>query len=176
MLILLVGLTSSGKTTVAKILEEKGFSIVCTGDVIRDEIKSRGMVYSIKNDREMAKWFHDEGEELIIERIAHKLRGDNVVIDGIRSAEMLEKIEQITGNKPVILLIFSDFKKRFCRECERKKFPGFTKEDMKKRDDSHMDIGTKYLIERADYTIDNTNLTKDELKEKLEKILENINI
>ena len=65
---------------------------------------------------------------------------------------------------------------RFQRECERKKFTGFTKEDIENRDRVHLNIGSKELIERADYVIDNTNLTKEQLKQELKRILKNTKI
>jgi dephospho-CoA kinase len=171
MLILLVGLTSSGKSTAAKILEEMGFSVVCTGDVIREEVKNRGLEYNKENDVKISEWFNEHGEELVVERLSNKLKGDKMVIDGMRSPEMLEKLEEITGKGPIIINIKADVDSRFRRERKRKKFYGFTKEDMQRRDDAHMNIGTRELIEKSDYTIDNTNLTKEELKKEIKRIL-----
>lgn len=171
MLVLLVGLTSSGKSTAARILGEMGFSVACSGDVIREEICKRGLPYTKENDVKMCQWFNRQGEGLVVERLLHKLKGNKMAIDGIRSPEMLYKLEEITGQKPVIVAIKANFKSRYFRECERKKFSDISKESMKKRDQAHLDIGTKRLMEMADYTIDNSSLTKDQLRAEMIKIV-----
>ncbi len=176
MLILLVGLTSSGKSTAAEILREMGFSVASTGDVIREEIRNRGLEYDKKNDLEVSKWFNEGREELVVRRLLHMLSGKRMALDGIRSPEMLEKLEETAGERPVIVAIKADFDSRFRRECERKKFVGFTREDMRKRDNTHLGMGTRELMEKADFTIDNTNLTKEELRRELKGIVESTNI
>src|SRR4030042_1555446 len=138
MLVLLVGLTSSGKSTAAKILEEMGFSVACSGDVIREEIRKRGLPYTKENDVKICQWFNEQGEELVVERLLHRLKGDKIAIDGIRSPKMLGKLKKITGQKPVIVAIKADFKSRYSRECERRKFSEINKESMKKRDQAHI--------------------------------------
>ena len=177
MLILLVGLTSSGKSTAADILSEMGFSVASTGDVIRDEIKNRGWQYNKENDVRVSRWFNEEaGEKEVIKRLRSNLQGDKKVIDGIRSHEMLEKLVEYFGENPVIIAIRADSESRYLRECERKKFTGFTREDMEKRDDAHLKMGTGEMMKMADYTIDNTSLTKEELRKELKSILDDINI
>ena len=177
MLILLVGLTSSGKSTAAGVLRDMGFSVASTGDVIRDEIKKRGMEYNKENDVKISRWFNEvAGEKEVIRRLNEKLVGDKKAIDGIRSPEMVPKLSEIFGERPVILAIKADRDSRYRRECERKKFTDFSREDMDRRDLAHINMGTEKLIEMADYAIDNTCLTKDELRERLKDIVENINI
>jgi len=171
MLILLVGLPSSGKTTAAQILKEMGFSVISSGDIIREEVKKRGLPYTIENDTKIRKWFHEEGREaLLLKRLLERARGENLVWDGPRSTEYLEELKEKMG-KPVIIAIKSDFKSRFKRDLEKNRFPDLTKERMEKRDKQQLDTGISELMERADHVIDNTNLTKEELKKKIEKIL-----
>jgi dephospho-CoA kinase len=177
MLILLVGLPSSGKTTAAKILEEMGFQILSSGDVIRDEIKSRGLNYTIENDKKITQWFHEEGREaLLLDRVLARAKSDKLVWDGPRSTEQLENIKERTSKKPVIIAIKSDFQSRFRRDLGKNRFSGLTAEDMKRRDEQHLDIGTRELMERADFTIDNSSLTKEELRQELERILEDMGL
>ncbi|MCK4635016.1 MAG: AAA family ATPase [Candidatus Aenigmarchaeota archaeon] len=177
MLILIVGMPSSGKTTAAQIFEEMGFSVASTGDIVREEIKSRDLSYTKENDREVADWFHEEGREtLVIERLLSKLKGKNKVIEGLRDPKQMERLENKTGKRPVIIAIESSFESRLKRELAKKRFPDMTREDLEKRDQAELRLGEGELIGKADYTIDNTNLTKEELKEELKKILEDINI
>lgn len=174
MLILLVGLTSSGKSTAAEILEEMSFQVLSTGDVIREEIKNRGLPYTRENDVKISQWFNEQGEEKVIERLTDKLRKQKVVIDGIRTIENVRKLEEVTGQKPVIVAIKADFELRYSRECERKKFSDENRDFIKERDKVHLDMGTRKLMENADFVIDNTSLTKEQLRKELEKILDDI--
>lgn len=177
MLILIVGMPSSGKTTAAQIFEDIGFSIASTGDIVREEIKNRDLPYTKENDREVADWFHEGGREaLVIERLLDKVKGDKTVIEGLRSDEQLHKLEENTEKVPVIIAIKASFESRLERELAKKRFPDMTRKDLEKRDMAELRLGEGELIEKADYTIDNTNLTKEELKEELKKILEDINI
>jgi len=173
MLILIVGMPSSGKTTAAQIFEEMGFSVASTGDIVREEIKSRDLPYTKENDREVADWFHEgDREALVIERLLDKVKGDKIVIEGLRSDEQLYKLEEKTEKVPVIIAIKASFESRLKRELAKKRFTDMTREDLEKRDMAEMRLGEGELMEKANYIIDNTNLTKEELK----KILEDINI
>ena len=95
MLILIVGMPSSGKTTAARILGEMGFSVASTGDVIREEIKRRGLPYTKENDRKVADWFHEEGrEKIVIDRLLKKVSGEKIVIEGLRDPKQLKELER----------------------------------------------------------------------------------
>lgn len=170
MLILLVGLPSSGKTTAARIMEKMGFQVVSSGDVVREEIEARGLPYTVENDIKITRWFHEGREDLLLKRLITRSKSDRMVWDGPRSIEQLESLKKM-GESPVIIAIRSDFDSRLIREMRRNRFTRFTDEDMKKRDEQHVNMGTKELMERADYTIDNTSLTKEELASEIRKIL-----
>ena len=177
MLILIVGMPSSGKTTAAKMLEEMGFSVASTGDVIREEIKRRGLPYTKENDRKVADWFHEEGrEKIVIARLRSKLKGEKKAIDGLRDPKQLKELERKTGKRPVIIAIESGFESRVKRELAKKRFSDITEEDLEKRDQAELKLGEGELIKKANYVIDNTNLTTEELKEEIEKILKDIKI
>jgi len=177
MLILIVGMPSSGKTTAAKMLEEMGFSVASTGDVIREEIKRRGLPYTKENDRKVADWFHEEGrEKIVIARLLSKLKGEKKAIDGLRDPKQLKELERKTGKRPVIIAIESGFESRVKRELAKKRFSDITEEDLEKRDQAELKLGEGELIKKANYVIDNTNLTTEELKEEIEKILKDIKI
>ena len=177
MLILIVGMPSSGKTTAAQILGKMGFSVASTGDVIREEIKRRGLPYTKENDRKVADWFHEEGrEKIVIDRLLKKVSGEKIVIEGLRDPKQLKELERRTGKKPVIIAIKSSFESRLKRELAKRRFLDETEEDLRKRDEAELRLGEGELIKMADYAIDNTNLTKEELKKKLKKILQTIKI
>ncbi len=175
MIIILVGLPSSGKSFAAEMLGRMGFYTVSSGDIIREEIRQRGMEYSKETDRKMADWFYKEGREpLIVERLLEKAES-NLVIEGLRSVEDIEELKR-RNKKFVIIAIESSFDSRLEREKKRERFPGFSKKDLEERDMAELRLGVGKLMKMADYVIDNTNLTKEELRKKLIDVLEDINI
>ncbi|UCG94980.1 MAG: AAA family ATPase [archaeon] len=175
MLILIVGMPSSGKTTAAKIFKEIGFSVASTGDVVREEIKNRGLAYTKETDRKTADWFHKKGRErIVINRLLDKLKGEKKVIEGLRDPKQIEELERRTGERPVLIAIKSSFESRIKRELAKRRFEGITREDLEKRDRAELRLGEGELIEKADFTIDNSSLTKEELRREVEKILERI--
>lgn len=174
MLILLVGMPSSGKTTVARILAEMGFSVASTGDVIRDEIKRRDLPYTKENDRKVSDWFHDGREDLVVERLLERLEGDRKVVDGLMDPEQVKKIRKATGEDPVIVAIKADRDSRMKREMKRKRFEDVTEEYFRKREEAEKRLGRDRLLEMADYTIDNTDLTREELKSRLKELLKSV--
>jgi dephospho-CoA kinase len=177
MLIVIVGMPSSGKTTVAKILGKMGFSVASTGDVVREEIKNRGLPYTKEIDRKVADWFHEESRErVVIKRLLGKLKGEKRVIDGLRDPKQIEELERITGERPVLIAIKSSFESRVKRELDKRRFEDITREDVEKRDRAELRLGEGELIEKADYTIDNSSLTKEELRRELEKIMKDIGL
>ena len=111
---------------------------------------------------------------MVIERLLSQLKGKNNVIEGLRDPKQVKELEKKTGKRPVIIAIKSNFEFRLKRELTKKRFHDMTRKDLKKRDIAELKLGEGELIKRADYVIDNTNLTKEELKEKINKILQGI--
>jgi dCMP deaminase len=87
MLIGLTGRNASGKGEVAKYLQAKGFQYYSLSDVIRDEIRSRGLTPSreilIQVGNELRQRF---GSSVLADRILARIEdGQNYVIDSIRN-------------------------------------------------------------------------------------------
>lgn len=85
-LILIIGLPGSGKSFAAFIIKKHfNAKVFETGNIIREEIKSRNWEYTPENDMKVRLWFHSGREHLIIERLWKKMRNEKgiVVIDGL---------------------------------------------------------------------------------------------
>ena len=52
-LILITGMAGSGKTTLAQIMKQNGYRVLTMGDVIRSEVKLRGLPSTPENLGEM---------------------------------------------------------------------------------------------------------------------------
>lgn len=166
MLVCITGMPGSGKTTVAKIIR-KDFSarIFSTGDVIRDEIKRRGLKYTPENDKKVAVWFHSGREALLIARLCRKIKkckNKIIVIEGLRAEAEPELIEKFLKAKPVIIAVNAGFAIRHKREFARKRFVFDRETEMylRERDARELKYGLDKLIKSADYKISNSGSIK----------------
>jgi dephospho-CoA kinase len=169
----IIGLPGSGKSTVVDIIK-KHFDVftVSAGDIIREEIKRRGLPYTKKTDREISLWFHSGREWLLVKRLWQKIKksGKKVaIIDGIRAPEELECLRKYSGRKPIIIAVKAPQKIRFERVKERKRFKNLTLEDFKNREKRELSYGLGELIKKADHTINN-NSTLEALEKKVVKL------
>jgi dephospho-CoA kinase len=179
-LILIVGLPGSGKSAVADFLKRKfNAGIVHSGDIIREEIRRRGLEYTPKNDALIAHWFHTGGREiLVVKRVWNKIRKSNkklIVIEGLRSEKQLKYMEKIAKIRPVVISVVASFKVRVKRELKRGRFG---KEESIKylrfRDKLEKSHGEDKLIKKADYTIDNSKLNMKQTDDKISEIMKKI--
>ena len=175
MIILIVGRRGSGKTTAAKSLEKMGFTVKSTGDVVREEIKNRGLPYNKETDYKVSKWFNSEGREVLISRrLLKDFKGGKLVIEGLRTPEQIKEIKKITGETPVIIAVKADFETKVKRLLKRRRFKDETIDYLKRKDKEEIQWGEDKVIEMADYTIDNTNLDINEFREKVRDVVEKI--
>ena len=110
MIVVFLGPPGAGKGTQAqRLVEEKGFVHISTGDLLREAVK-KGTELGKK-----AKEYMDRGElvpdELIIAMIKEKLpEGGNVILDGfprtIAQAEALDKMLEEMGKKVDAVVLF----------------------------------------------------------------------
>lgn len=172
MIIVIVGKPASGKTTAVKALGKMGFSTASTGDVIRDEIKRRGWEYNKENDAKIGSWFHQGNRELLlIKRLLEKTKGDKVALEGLRDPKQLKELKRRTEEKPVTIAVKTDFKERVKRVEKRKRFESETEEYLREREKRELSQGEGELIEKADYEIDNTNLTIEEFRQEIRNLV-----
>jgi dephospho-CoA kinase len=179
-LILIVGLPGSGKSFAADAIKKHFHAkALKTGDIIREEIKRRGLPYTPENDTKMRLWFHAGREYLVVERLWKKMKNYKgiIVIDGLRSPKELALFKKMYKCKIFLIKIQSSFKMRAQREIERGRFG--KQESIKylrERDKSELGklVGLKQLLKKADYAIDNSRLTKKQMEGKVVKLIKNI--
>lgn len=158
-LVLIAGLPGAGKTTVAKILAEKGLPVLSMGDVMREEARRRGKPDDIDSMRGfMVQLRKERGEAVVAELVIGKLRGISgplVVIDGLRSEEELEAFRRVAG-RVLLILVASDLQHRFQRLSKRARPDDPKKvEDLRRRDDTELTVGLEKLMFREGVRITN---------------------
>jgi dephospho-CoA kinase len=179
-LILIVGLPGSGKSLAADAVRKHFHAKVFeNGDIIREEIQRRGLPYTTENDTKMRLWFHSGREHLVVERVWKKIKKEKgtVVVVGLRSPKELAMFKRLYKGKIFLIQIKSSFKVRAQREIERGRFG---KQEsikyVKERDKSELSelVGLRKLLKKADYTIDNSKLSKRQIEEKVVKLIKSI--
>ncbi len=179
-LILIVGLSGSGKSTVSNFIKKRfNADVFLSGDIIRDEIKKRGWKYNKENDSYIANWFNlDRREKLLVKRIlskAKKSKKNLVVLEGHRSDQDLKYLKEMSKTKPFVIAIKTPFNVRARRLLKRKKrFDEDPIKYLRSRDKEEKSHGILKLMKKADYTIDNSRLSKKQANDKVYKLIKEI--
>lgn len=187
MILVVVGLPGSGKSTVAEMLREEGFTVIEFGDIWRELLEKAGIT---KKDpiatREFTRKLREEhGKDIYAKYAVRKIKKGmkHVVLMGLRSTYELNYLKKRVKDIKIIA-IRSPFEVRYERLMERAK-PEDPKnikdfrwlETREKRgflpDKKEEKHGVLVVMEKADYTINNTG-TIDELKMELDRVLSKI--
>lgn len=173
--IALVGLPGSGKSTVAEILEKKGFVRVRFGDVVDDELEKRGLLRNEKNEKLVREELRDTyGMHafalLNLPRIQEaEAKGKDGVIDGLRSLEEFEYLKEEIKDI-IVIAVHANKGTRHARLASRKERP-LNKQEAESRDKDEIEKSNCLgPIARADATIINEGNT-DELKKQVGQLL-----
>lgn len=180
LIIIITGLPGSGKSSAAEMIK-KNFNAVTvhTGDIIRKEIKRRGLEYTPKTDAFVAHWFHTGGrEKLLVKRTWNKVKKSRkkiIIIEGLRSHIQLKYLEKITKTKPIIISVIASFEVRAKRELKRGRFgEEGTMEYLKTREKLEKSHGIMGLIKKSDYKINNTKLTKSQMESRIVSLIKKL--
>lgn len=185
MIIGVVGKIAAGKTTVAKMLEEKGFCRVSCSDPLIDLLTGKIEEYSwvpevperreptrdalIEYGRHLKETY---GGDILIRLALDKKRDcEKVVIDGVRSIEEVRAIKERGG---LVVYVDAPAEVRYERLVKRKAGKDrviASYEDFLRMDDAEEELyQTTTLKEVADAVIDNSG-SLEELAKEVEKLL-----
>ncbi len=179
-ILIIAGMAGSGKTVCSNLAKRMNIFTLTSGDIIRDEIKRRGLQYNEQNDLKIARWFNKrDREKLLAKRLAEKIKEhDNpkrIVIEGLRSPDGVNELKRVLkGEDITILAIHSSPSIRYRREKKRPRFAGKGYRMIKIRDRQEIKHGLAELISMADEIIVNNKSLKEfniTVKDKLIKML-----
>ncbi len=167
----------SGKTLAVDVAKNMGIPVVAMGDVVREEVKLRGLEETPENVGEMSMGLREkEGPQAVAKRTLTRIeRAETrvVLVEGIRS---LKEIELFKEHYPdfTLVAIHSSPKTRFKRLYERER-PDDSKDlrAFKERDARELNYGIGSAIALADYLIVNEE-SEEELIKNMRTILERI--
>lgn len=169
------GMPLAGKTLVAEILEDKGFSVLDMGDIVRIEMEKRGIdiedtgnfVNSMRDEHGMdaiAQLSTPYLEEIMTER-------DKVVITGMRSWDEKERFEEEISEDIEVLAVWTPRKERKERKEERQREEDLVGDKFHERDLREINNGVGKLIALSDHLIKNNNISKQELEDKVNQVV-----
>ena len=116
------GMPGCGKEEVLAVAHELGFSIVRMGDVVREEAVRRGLsitdaaVGGMANAERVA-----QGYGVWAERTLPRIRGDRVLVDGLRGRAELEVFRKAFGAALTVLAVHASPRTRYERMMKRQR-------------------------------------------------------
>ena len=174
-LLILVGMAGSGKSSVARHLEQKGWRVIRFGALTMRELGKRGLPINEANEkvvREELRTKHgmDAYARLLLPAIKEGLATGPTVIDGLYSWAEYKFLKSHFGEQIKVVAIYTTRSMRYSRVSQRPDRPlSFT--EAEQRDHAEIENVEKGgPIAMADYTIVNDG-TKQGLFRAVDKLL-----
>jgi dephospho-CoA kinase len=118
-----VGMPGAGKSVASDVARAMGIPVVIMGDVLREEVKSRGLTPTDENTGAVAGQLRkDEGMDAIAKRCIPRIEALGsrvVVVDGIRGIAEVETFKQAFGEHFTLVKIDAPFEVRLERLMRR---------------------------------------------------------
>ena len=171
----IVGMTGSGKSEVAKLFSDKGFTTVRFGDITDEEVKKQGLKLNEENERPVRERIRKEHgmaayAKLSLPRIDAALKTSHVVLDGLYSWEEYTYLKNRYGDDFIVLAVWASPQERYARLGSRKIRP-LTLEEATGRDSAEIEnLNKGGPIAMADFTILN-DASMSTLKKQVERIV-----
>jgi dephospho-CoA kinase len=174
-MVCITGMPGAGKSTIVNKLEEIGFEKFTLGDGIRAEAKRRNIDPSGENlGKLMLEVRAKSGPGAVAEFVKDSIQNstkDVVIIDGVRSIAEIDVLKKIGDVKLLAIQASPETRFNFLSSRGRSDDPK-TRENFEERDNREIGVGLEKLIEIADKTITNHNLTINELVNSSKEIIE----
>lgn len=177
------GLPSSGKGEFTAIAEDMGFQKVIMGDVIRNEVQTRGLELTRENANiVMLDLREKHGTSVVANTILEWVQGhlnnhvNKIVIDGLRS---MSEVDQIRKRFPEIqiIAIHASPKIRYQRAQSRRRIDDASSRDsFIERDRIELGVGIGDVIALSDVLIDSSedlSRTQDKYRTVIKELMLN---
>ena len=172
-LLLITGMAGSGKTTLANLLQDKGYTVLTMGDVIRHEVRMRNLAPTPENLGRMAQEIRETGgDEAVAKKCIPLVIGepnDRVALDGVRSLDEVYAFEEAFSIYMVAAHASPETRYRRLRSRGRSDDPP-NRQVFRERDHRELSFGMGEAIAMSDYIITNEN-GLDELERRLDRVL-----
>lgn len=177
--ILVVGIAGppcAGKSEVAKVAVERGYSYIRMGDVVLEEVRKRGLEISEETVGKVAVELRKIDEAEIAKRcvkMIEKMDG-KVLVDGVRGIAEVEEFKRNFGEKFKLIFVWSRRLTRFKRAVSRSREDDAESwEAFVEKDKREMSWGLGNVLMLSDYLLVNEG-TLEELKIRAKEIFEGL--
>jgi len=167
------GMPLAGKTTVAGLLEERGFEIVDMGDVVREEMNKRDIPAE-----KTGEFVNNQREEKGMNAIAQltvpyiERASDKAVITGVRGLGEKKRFERELDEELEMIAVWASKATRRKRREERMRDEDREGDGFKERDLRELDNGVGRLMALSNHMMINDGQDMAKLEEKIGEILE----
>ncbi len=172
-----VGAPAAGKTEAASVAKTLGIPIVTMGDVVRAELRRRGLPLSDENAGKIASQLRvQEGMDAIAKRCIPHIRAIAgkkavIVIDGIRGISEVETFKKEFGTDFRLVRVEAPLNLRYERIKTRGRGDdSLSIEEFKAREERENGWGMGEAMKNADKVITNTG-SRELFKEQIEELL-----
>ncbi len=166
----------AGKSTIVAKLKEQGYQTFNLGDGVRAEAKRRNIEPTGENlGKLMLELREKNGQGAVAELIKDTIQNSNheiIIIDGIRSIHEINVLKETGDLKLLAIKALSDTRFNFLSQRKRSDDP-LTREKFEERDNREIGVGLEEIIELADETIENNNVTIEQLVDSAIEIFKN---
>ena len=170
-----VGMPGSGKSEVARVFEQNGFTRVRFGAITDEEVKKRGLELNEKNERDVREQLRQEHgmaayAKLNLPKINSALKKSDVVIDGLYSWEEYNFLKDHYKNNFSVIAVWASPQTRYARLAGRANRP-LTAAEAASRDRAEIENTNKGgPIAMADFTVTNES-TLEDLRQQVRKTI-----
>ena len=165
----------AGKSTIVSKLKEDGYETFSLGDGVRAEAKRQNLEPTGANlGKLMLELREKNGPGAIAELLKESIKASTheiIIIDGIRSIHEINVLKETGNLKLLAVEASSNTRFNFLSERKRSDDP-LTREKFEERDNREISVGLQEIIKLADESIENNNVTIDQLVESAIKIFQ----
>ena len=176
LVVCLTGMPGAGKSTIVSKLKEENYETFSLGDGVRAEAKRQNLEPTGENlGKLMLELRQKNGPGAIAELIKESIENSDhkiIIIDGIRSIHEINVLKETGNLKLLAVEASSETRFNFLTQRKRSDDP-LTREKFEERDNREISVGLQEIIELADETIENNNVTIDELVHSAIEIFQN---
>jgi dephospho-CoA kinase len=171
----ITGMPGAGKTTAAGHLARMNYDIVSMGDVIREEVRRRGLKPGLESQLKVMELVRGEygpaALAVLLEDRIRSIAGRAVVIDGIRSPEEIAHLRGL--GRVMVLAVHASPARRFeYLKARGRHDDPHTWEEFHSRDSAELALRIGDVIAMADGMIVNEGISMAELGARAAELVE----